>query len=411
MLTAASCSVCVVCVLHCSHSRLDAYAPQSTLLHSAAQHSRADCVPLLLAAGVDPTAVSNNGCTALRLACNDCDLNTVQLIVQAGGWHAQFAAECLARAIVKHKPEVLELLYEAEAAVIGDASTHDYCLPKGLSLMHVAAAARSLSCAEALVRHGAAADAVITSDNSTASADITGLSPLDLLVLKGPTWSLLRTEPAPAQLTAAEFGRFALLLLSCGATIKHSAMSAQEYSCFAGAIQQHAARLQRQLRKKTAVAAVHSAACYDQYAGGSSDAPPKIVKVQLVHTDTQQLGARVYTIDTELLAQLLSVDAAAATATVTVTTASDNATTVSTDTAPSATFATAAECTNSSAYSTAAVKHPVAQQCALMRMLLPAEGWQTVATDAVTYISCDGESFMFVHTICICVRTYHSLHL
>jgi Ankyrin repeats (3 copies) len=183
--------MCRVCVLHRSYRRLDAYAPESTLLHAAAQHSRADCVPLLLIVGVNPTTVSNrNSYTALRLACEDCDLNTVQLIVQAGGWHAQFAAECLARAIVKNIPEVVDLLYEAAAAAAVGASTRDYCLPKGLSLMHVAAAARGLSCAEALVRHDAAADAVIKSDNNTTSTSITsfdGLSPLDLLVLKGPT--------------------------------------------------------------------------------------------------------------------------------------------------------------------------------------------------------------------------------
>lgn len=129
------------------------------------------------------------------------------------------------------------------------------------------------------------------------------------------------------------------------------------------------------------------------------------MKVQLVHTDTQQLGARVYSIDTELLAQLLTVDAATATA-VTVTAANDNATTVSKDKAPNVTVATATECTNSSASSGAAVKQPAVQQCVLMRMLLPAEGWHKVATDAVTYKSCDGKSFIFIHTICICVYVY-----
>jgi hypothetical protein len=301
------------------------------------------------------------------------------------------------------------VLYEAEAAAaVGSASTHDCCLPKGLSLMHVAAAARSLSCAEALVRHSAAADAVITTDNShsTTSASITsfdGLSPLDLLVLNGPACSLLHTEPAPAQLTTTEFDRFALLLLSCGANIKHSAMTAQEYCRYAGAIQQHAARLQRRLLKKTNVATVHSAACHNQFARGNRDAPPKIVKVQLVHTDSQHLGARVYSIDTELLAQLLSVDAATAAAT--VATASDTATPVSTDRAPSATVATVTECANSSACNNDAVKQPVVQQRVLMRMLLPTKGWQTAAADAVTYISCNGESPIHLCMLSVYIRS------
>jgi Ankyrin repeats (many copies) len=421
-----------MCVLYKSCRRLDANAPGSTLLHSAAQHSRSDCIPLLLAAGVDPTAViTKNSYTALRQACNDCDFTTVQLLVQAGGWQPHCALECLARAIVKHKVHVLDVLYEAAATAAtaaaaattsttesevtaaaaagssagssaGSISRRDG-LPRGFTLLHVAADARSLSCAEALVRHGAAAAAVV--DTTAASTSYGALSPLDMLVLQGPLCSILHTEPAAAQLTDAEFDRFALLLLNCGATIKHSAMSAEEHKRFAGAIQQHTTRLQQQSRRKARVAALHAAACYSQYASSnssdsSSDAPHKVVKVQLVHSDTQQLGARVYTIDTQLLAQLLSVDAAAA---------NGDSTSRNTDTSTATTQARALvatvdyseECADSSDSSSDVVHQQAVQQCVLMRMLVPSEGWQCAATDAVTYISCDGKSL----NICnICTR-------
>jgi trimeric autotransporter adhesin len=360
--------------------------------------------------------------------------------VQAGGWQPQCALECLARAIVKHKVDVLDVLYAAAATAAataaaaatavaavsavadesevtaaaavaavsavadesevtaaaaagssaGGSSIRDG-LPKGLTLLHVAAAARSLSCAEALVRHGAAAAAVHTTTASTTSYG--ALSPLDMLVLQGPLCSILHTEPAAAQLTDAELDRFALLLLSCGATIKHSAMSAEEHKRFAGAIQQHNARLQQQSRRKARVAALHAAACCSQYSRG--DTPSKIVKVQLVHSDTQQLGARVYTVDTQLLAQLLSVDAAAATGDST-SSDTDTSTAATQAGAPAATVDYSEERADSSDSSSDVVQQQAVQKCVLMRMLVPAEGWQTAATDAVIFISCDGKS-AYVH--------------
>jgi hypothetical protein len=141
------------------------------------------------------------------------------------------------------------------------SSIHTSCVqratvPGGFTLMHAAAAARSLSCAELLLRHGVnAAAAGQYMDNSGMSS----VSALDLLVLPSPNAQLL-PRIQPAELEPAEFEQFALMLLSCGATIKHSAMSSDQYKRYAGALSKHTARQQQQARRKERIAVLQAAA-------------------------------------------------------------------------------------------------------------------------------------------------------
>jgi trimeric autotransporter adhesin len=405
-----------VYVALCVYHRQEVNSPGCTLLHTAAYYSRSDCIPLLLAAGVDATALSSDAQrTALLQACVKCDLLTVQLLLQAKAWLPQFGTDCVATAVAQGSADVTEELYTATTAAATTAAAAAAavaavnsgpvcsCLPAGFTLMHVAAAARSLRCAEVLLRHGLDATAVTQAEQHTTvdAATGSGISALDLLVLKRPSCGVLSTDDsaAPPELTPAEFDRFALLLLSCGATIKHSVMTAQQYNRYAGAVQQHTARLQQQARQKARVAAVHSAACRQTASSSSSSSGSgKVVRVQLAHTGTQQLGATVYTVNTELMAQLLSVganDAVSTTAASSATAATATAAASAGNEATAADSAAAVKTADtSSSYATAATQQSAvaAQQHVLMKMLVPSEGWQCAATDAVTFISCDGKS-------------------
>jgi hypothetical protein len=87
--------------------------------------------------------------------------------------------------------------------------------------LHVAAAVRSLSCAELLVRHAVGPTAV---SKATLGKQRFGLSPLDLLLCDS-RWLSFNDLQLPSDIEAAElepvhFDKFALILLSCGATIK-----------------------------------------------------------------------------------------------------------------------------------------------------------------------------------------------
>jgi ankyrin repeat protein len=132
-----------------------------TMLHTAAQHSRSDCIPLLLAAGVDVTALNAANEPALQLTCTYCDVETVQLLLDAGGWLTSNGFKGPLAATRAGNAEVLELLLSATTAASdsgssdsSDSSCGQMCCMQattatsGLKLLHIAAAVRSLSCAK-----------------------------------------------------------------------------------------------------------------------------------------------------------------------------------------------------------------------------------------------------------------------
>jgi Ankyrin repeats (3 copies) len=376
-------------------------AASGTLLHTAALYSRTDCIPLLLAAGVDATSVSAEHTTALSQACFRCDVATVKLLLEAGGWARECGFSCLCNAVRAGSSEVLELLFAAAAAAAAAAGSSSadstiaadpYCVQgtvgRGYTLMHAAAAVHSLSCAEVLLRHGADATAVST-DFAGGDPDMWGLSPLDLLVLPCIDWKLLPDDGVVPELEPAEFDKFALMLLSSGAAIKHSAMSADQYMRFAGGLRKHTERLQQQIRKRDRPAAVHATAswCYsnsdNSSTSSSSSSGGNSVRVQLVHAVTKQAGGRVYTLDTKLLEQLYSSAATATTASMDGRSASCKAST--------ATHTAGSSSSNSSGCEHDAAAHSLVHQNVLLKMLVPPPAWQSHTTNELKFISYDGK--------------------
>jgi ankyrin repeat protein len=105
------------------------------MLHTAAMHNRADCIPLLVSKGVIATAVDAEGRSALQLACLYSDAATVQALVDSGGWLDSLATACLLKVVTAGKHEVLSVLIECAADSI---STLKYS--RNYTLLHAAAA-------------------------------------------------------------------------------------------------------------------------------------------------------------------------------------------------------------------------------------------------------------------------------
>jgi hypothetical protein len=123
------------------------------------------------------TASYNANESALQLACTYCDEERVQHLLAARGWLTSNGFKCLLGASTRNdNAEVLQLLLKVATATTAtdttasdsgssESSVHRCCIQAttatgGLTLLHAAAAVRSLSCAELLVRYGVDATAV-----------------------------------------------------------------------------------------------------------------------------------------------------------------------------------------------------------------------------------------------------------
>jgi hypothetical protein len=104
------------------------------------------------------------------------------------------------------------------------------------------------------------------------------------------------------------------------------------------------------------------------------------VRVQLVHAVTKQTSSSVYTVDTQLLAQLY---ANAATAT--------------------------AAAADSEGGSSIDAQQSASRQNVLLKMLVPSEGWQSSIGDELKLISYDGKVWSISLTSCTHVHMMHQL--
>jgi ankyrin repeat protein len=159
---------------------------RSTLLHTAAMHSRTDCIPQLLSKSVNATALDSQGTSSLRLACLYSDFETIQLLFDSGGWLDSLATACMLNTIISGNFDALELLLERGIScsdVIDDDT--------GYTLMHAAAAYGRHECAGMLMRHGYTATTL--ANNGESAVDVVFASTLpDVLKLDNiirPEWS------------------------------------------------------------------------------------------------------------------------------------------------------------------------------------------------------------------------------
>eukprot|EP00953_Heterococcus_sp_UTEX-ZZ885_P027841 14890-Heterococcus_DN1.PRE.3 len=297
------------------------------MLHAAAQHSRDDCVKLLLAKGVSAVALDAQGRSALQLACLDdnyySQVPTVSTLLTNGGWLPELAFDCLLNACIAGDAARLELLLEhasnssdtsssssSSSSVISDLVN---CTVAGgeYTLLHAAAAWGRLQCVGILLRQG---------------LDVSGLTGAD----KSPA-ALATVEQLPRLLqregvqraAASDRQAVVLLLLRSGAAVETDVM---HYDCYNKALQQYMQELRQQLATQTQAATVladhvyrSSGVSISAGSGNSSSnaaqqqrrteaakatAKQHIVRVQLVHASTGEGAHEVYAIDTTLLAAL-----------------------------------------------------------------------------------------------------------
>jgi ankyrin repeat protein len=162
-------------MLCCSTNTTTALYRQ-TLLHTAAMHNRADCIPLLLAKGVSPTALDSEGRSALQLACLHSDTDTVQLLLNSGAWLASLAAACMLNAAIAGAVDTLAVLSERGASYTASADA-----AAGNTPLHAAAAYGSLECVTALLQHGCDATTLNNAGYSTVDMALADELPNKLL--------------------------------------------------------------------------------------------------------------------------------------------------------------------------------------------------------------------------------------
>jgi ankyrin repeat protein len=293
------------------------------MLHAAAQHSRDDCVKLLLAKGVSALAIDAQGRSALQLACLEDNYHysqdlTVRTMLTNGGWLSELAFDCLLNACIAGNATRLELLLEnASNSSSSSCSSAISDLVSGTTaegyytLLHAAAAWGRLQCVGILLRYGLSASGLTATDKSSAA-----LAAID-------------DDQLPAQLqregvkraAASDRQAVVLLLLRSGAAVETGMM---QHDCYSKAVQQCVQQQRQHMAAQTPAALLLADLVYRSgsvsFSNGSSSsdaaqqqgvtdaahatAKQHIVRVQLVHASTGEIAHEVYTIDTTLLAAL-----------------------------------------------------------------------------------------------------------
>jgi Ankyrin repeats (3 copies)/Ankyrin repeats (many copies) len=283
---------------------------RQTLLHTAAMHNRADCIPLLLAKGVSPTALDAEGRSALQLACLYSETDTVQLLLNSGAWLTSLAGACVLNAAIAGAVDTLALLSERGASYAATVAA-------GNTLLHAAAAYGRLECVTALLQHGCDATALNNAGYSTVDMALADELPDELLRddIQRAGWSGERA--------------CAMLLLQRGAGYDALALSDSDgckellYEYLKQLREQTA--LQQQVLQANASSAVSSSTVTTTGTGVSGSATGQgsttaaaaaavvacsTMKVQLVDAFTGEKSKRVYTLDAALLSRLRAQAAA-----------------------------------------------------------------------------------------------------
>jgi Ankyrin repeats (many copies)/Ankyrin repeat len=292
---------------------------RQTLLHTAAMHNRADCIPLLLAKGVSPTALDTECRSALQLACLNRDTDTVQLLLNSGAWLSSLAAACMLNAAIAGAVDTLVVLSERGASytIVTDAAA-------GNTLLHAAAAYGRLVCVTALLQHGCDATALNNAGYSTVDMALADELPDELLRegIQRAGWSGERS--------------CAMLLLQRGSSYDAAALGEND-GCgellreYVTQLREQTAQ-QQQVLQAYASSAVSSSTVTTTDTGVSSSATGQgnttvavaaaaaaaapiaavvaaaavdnAMKVQLVNATTGEKSKRVYTLDAVLMSRL-----------------------------------------------------------------------------------------------------------
>jgi Ankyrin repeats (3 copies)/Ankyrin repeat len=281
----------VLWILYCL---LPQHQYRYTLLHAAARHNRADCIPLLIAKGVDVLALNAQSASALQLACLYSDTDIVQLLLDSGARLDHLASACMLNATIAGSVDTMAVLCDRGVSYSTALDDAEFS-----TLLHVAAAYGRLECVSLLLQHGCGA--------KTLSSD--GVSVLDMVLTTELPAALKRTSikrPAWYDRSAT-----AELLLRHGVTCTASNVIGSEQCAV---LLEYIGELREQNAQQHEVLSTHakdlcSASEETGMQPSSTDAVCTAVKVQLVDSTTGAKSKRVYKLDTALLSKLHAVTA------------------------------------------------------------------------------------------------------
>ena len=109
---------------------------RATLLHIAAMHGKLDCLSLLMDKGIDNLARDVENRSALQLACMSCDLPTVQLLIEHGGWTGDLKFECAFYAALGGKHDILQFLVQNYSVDLQGKTADEFTLLDAAAAWH-----------------------------------------------------------------------------------------------------------------------------------------------------------------------------------------------------------------------------------------------------------------------------------
>jgi ankyrin repeat protein len=280
-----------------------------TLLHTAIAQNKRACISLLVDNGVDIEALDEQGRSALQLACQLSDADTVQLLLDYGAWRNALRKACMVAAVAADNAAVLQQLIDYTADGIDDSdsdsdsdndSLQDDVDDSSNTLLHAAAALGRQQCVMLLLSddHGY--------DTDDVNAD--GHTALDLACAAALPESLRSYDITRANWSVRK--QVALLLLDAGAKTDARKLAGNE--SYAEAVTVHMAANTDKLHTRDAALAVHAMRSYDNSAAAAAVAvgSSAVKRFRLIDDNTGVESDRVYTYDSALLTKLHRVASA-----------------------------------------------------------------------------------------------------